>query len=216
MHELERGQWISCDADSGMYKIGTKLMEIGLSARQNTPIAAIAMPFLNELRAITNETIALSLRVDNERIFIEEIQSNRELRYIAPLGKRLPLWAGAVGKVILSFFKETEKKQYFEELKQKGLLKLPSGKVVKLKELQAEINQIQKDGYDISVGDRDPNTFGIASPIFNHNDEVIGAVGIIGPNERLNKEVIGPYCSLIKKAANDINTKMGSNIRFSI
>ena len=215
LHRLEKGQWVTCDPDTGMYKIGTKMMEIGLSIRSNTPIVAIVMPFLTELRDTTNETVGLSIRVDNERIFIEEMQSNRELRFISPLGRRLPLWAGAVGKAILANLKETEKTEFFNQLEQQGLPAFSSGKTLDINELLTELVQIQKDGCAVSIGEREKGTSAVASPIFDIHNEVIGAVNIAGPTDRFRKEVLSRYSSLIKRTADFINQKTGSEIRYS-
>jgi IclR family KDG regulon transcriptional repressor len=132
------------------------------------------------------------------------------------LGRRLPLWAGAVGKAILANIKETEKKEFFNQLKQQGLPTFSSGKILDLNELRSELVQIQKDGCAISISEREQGTSAVASPIFNIHNEVIGAVNIAGPTNRFKKEVLSRYCSLIKKTANLINQKIRSEIRFSV
>ena len=210
LHALEKGQWVSCNTDTGMYQIGIKILEMGLHMHANTPLVVIVMPYLSELRDVINETVGLSIRIDSERMFVEEIQSNRALRFISPLGTRLPLWAGAIGKVILANLKEAEKVQYIEQLKQRDLPIFPSGKVLDLDNLRAELDKIQKEGFAISFGERESGTTAIASPIFDIHGDVIGALNIAGPTDRVKNDVLIQYCKLLKKTANLINQKMGS------
>jgi DNA-binding IclR family transcriptional regulator len=211
LHSLEKGQWVITDPNTGMYKIGYRIMGMGLSILSNTPIAAMSLPYLTELRDVTNETIGLSIRVENERMFIEDIQSNRELRFIPPMGKRLPLWIGAAGKVILANMAKKEITAVLDKLRIQTP-KLDSGEPLNITKLNNELAQIRKEGCSVSIGERESGTAAVAAAIFNRHNEVIGAVTIAGPIERFNKNVIKKYCKLIKITADNINQQTGATI----
>jgi len=211
---LEKGQWVITEPNTGMYKIGYRIMEMGLSILSNTPVAATGLPYLTGLRNVTNETVGLSIRVENERMFIEDIQSNRELRFIAPLGKRLPLWIGAAGKVILANMKENERAAVLDGLRAQTP-QLTSGELLDIPSLEDELARIRKEGFAISIGERESGTAAVAAAIFDRHNEVIGAVNIAGPVERFDKNVIKDYCKLIKEASDSISQQMGAIIGFN-
>jgi DNA-binding IclR family transcriptional regulator len=212
LHSLEKGQWVICDPDTGMYKIGYKLLELGLSLLSHITIKVVSMRHLSELRDITGETVGLSLRIGNERLFIEEMQSNHELRYITPLGKKFSLWYGAVGKVILANMKETEIAAILDELKQLRVLRLPSGKLIDLDNLRTELAKIKRQGYAVSSGEREPGTSAVAAAIFNHHDEVLGAISVVGPADRFNKARLKKYSVLVSESAKNITQHMGATV----
>jgi DNA-binding IclR family transcriptional regulator len=208
---LENGHWVVSEPETGMYKIGYKIMEMGLSILANTNIAVICRPFLLDLRDASGETVGLSIRVDNKRMFVDDAQSNHEVRFITPLGKTLPLWIGAIGKVILANMMEREITSIFEELTKSGLPRLSSGKVLDIIKLSSELAQIKQEGYAISIGERELGASAVASAIFDHHNEVIGAISIAGPSERLNGNILRRYSLLVKETAKKVNQRTGGS-----
>lgn len=216
LHSLEKGEWVYCDPDTDTYRVGYKILELGLALLSNTTIATIGERFLPELRNITGETVALSIRVGNERMFIREMQSNSELRFISPLGKRLPLWKGAVGKAILANMKESEIDSILNNFLHTDLPYLATGELLDIKKLRQELFSIRKQGCAVSTEERDPGVTAVAAPLFNHYNEVIGAISIAGPCDRFNKEKVDHYCTLIKEFAENMTRQMGSTINLQI
>ena len=58
----------------------------------------------------------------------------------------------------------------------------------KRSDFMREIEKVRKQGYAISVGERVADAFGISVPVFNGEDELIGALAIGGPVSRLTAE----------------------------
>jgi IclR family transcriptional regulator, KDG regulon repressor len=211
LHSLEKSQWVACESDTKMYRIGYKILELGLAILSNTTVKIISLRYLNDLRNLTGETVGLSIRIGNESMFIEEMQSTRELRYITPMGKRIPLWYGSIGKAILSNMQEDERAKLLDELLQSGTPHLPSGKALDLDELLAELDEVRKQGYAVSIEEREPGASAVAAPIFNRHNEVVGAINVVGPSERINKDTLKKYGILARESAEKITREMGAS-----
>jgi DNA-binding IclR family transcriptional regulator len=108
---LERQRWVIQDPETQKYRLGSAILEIGLSNMSQLDIRVASLPYLYQLRDSINESAMLSLRVGFERIFIDQIQDKHEIRLIAELGKRHPLWYGAQGKVILLIWRKVRKRR---------------------------------------------------------------------------------------------------------
>ena len=75
-------------------------------------LQAITRPVMEELRLKTNETISLYVPSEDERVLIERLESTHFIRVVAQVGQRMPLYAGASGKVFLSFLPPDNAKKY--------------------------------------------------------------------------------------------------------
>lgn len=199
-----------CDHETSTYRVGYKIMQLGLSVLSRTTVKIVSERFLTDLRDTTGETVGLSIRVGNEPMFVEEVQSNRGLRYITPLGMRFPLWHGSIGKVILANMKPEEVTAILNELKQSKELRLPSGQLVDIESLRQELIKIKKEGYAVSIGELEPGTSAVAAAIFNRNNEVMGAISIVGPSERFTDEILEKYCKLVNSSAQKITQQIGT------
>lgn len=212
LHSLEEQDWVECDSGTGKYRAGNKILEIGLAVLSNTTLRSISMPYLKDLLSASNETIGLYILAGKERVLIEGLQPDHELRLVSPVGKRVPLWYGSAGKAILANLKETQITEIINELKQSGSHKDASGRMLDTDALLRELALIRRRGYAISVDERNMGISGVATAIFSNENEVVGAVSIAGPSERFNEEAIKKYCTLVRDAAENITQRIGSTV----
>lgn len=68
--------------------------------------------------------------------------------------------------------------------------------------------QIRKDGYCISEGALDPGKSGIAAPIFDEKQRIIGSITLAGNSERFNAFNRDFLSGLITDAARKITARI--------
>ena len=73
-----------------------------LPAGEARDLRALAAGPMTTLRDLTGETVGLSVRVGEELLHIDQVESRSELRRTFEIGKALPLWAGAPSRVLLA------------------------------------------------------------------------------------------------------------------
>jgi DNA-binding IclR family transcriptional regulator len=119
------------------------------------------------------------------------------------LGIRIPLNIGAANKVMLAHMNKEEALKIINEL-------------VPIEEIESflqMLNTIRHKGYGESQGERTKGTASIAAPIFNHSNELIGAlsIGYVTFNQADKKQQL-----LIEKVIQSslrISTKLGSKLK---
>ncbi|MCC5952352.1 MAG: IclR family transcriptional regulator [Acidimicrobiia bacterium] len=84
----------------GRYMAGPALIGLGNAAASSVPVAAAAADALEELRAVTGESVQLYVRQGDQRICVAALESPHGLRTIVPLGAALPLAQGSGGRVL--------------------------------------------------------------------------------------------------------------------
>lgn len=206
---LECKGWVQQDDETKKYRLTGAMAGVALKALSQLDIQKVSLPYLHELQAATGETTALCIRVDLERMFISSVPSNQEVRQIVPLGNRLPLWYGSGGKVILAFMTEPEIETVLSLYRDSKDPNHP-GSQAAVDALTMELEEIRKQGFATGVGQRNPSVCGIAAPIFNHDQKVVGSLGVSGPMPRLNLERALQYSSLLKENAQKISSLLGA------
>jgi DNA-binding IclR family transcriptional regulator len=96
---LETHGLLRRDAE-GRFLLGLHLATLGRAAIATFPLAELALPALEALRAATGESVQLYVRDGDTRRCIASLDSPSELRTIVPVGATLPLDRGSAGKVL--------------------------------------------------------------------------------------------------------------------
>ena len=91
------------DKESHRYRMGSKVLSWSAVYMSNLDLRAEARPYMEELYKATRETVSLYLLDGSTRLCIEQLESPQTVRMVARVGERMPLYAGASGKVLLAF-----------------------------------------------------------------------------------------------------------------
>src|SRR3990172_10084915 len=105
---LERFGLVERDPDSRVFRLGMGLLDLGGAVLRRLDLRELVRPSLRRLSELSNETAILHLRDDDESVIAERIEPRRQLKVVAPLGHRLPPFAGSVAKAIMATMPDRE------------------------------------------------------------------------------------------------------------
>lgn len=209
---LESKGWVQQDAETKKYSLTGAMAEVALRALSHLDIQKVSLPYLHELQQATGETSAISIRVELERMFINCIPSNHNIRHIVTVGERRQLWYGSGGKAILAFMAEEEIEAVLDKFSRSGVSVLPGGQAVTIESLRDELAQIRKQGYAVAAGERQSEVCGVSAPIFNHNHNVVGCISVSGPMSRFNRDRALQCSGLVMEKAQKISSILGAKV----
>lgn len=86
---------------AGRYRLGLKLLQLGVRLHGDVDMRAIARPVMEGLRDRLGESINLTIREGDEVVYIEKATPNRMIHVQQLIGARAPLHVTAVGKLML-------------------------------------------------------------------------------------------------------------------
>src|SRR4051812_41691441 len=90
-------------AGPGTYRLGMRLLELGTLARLRIGVRKEAMPYMQQLQRQLGETVDLSVRHEDDVIYIERASPSSEPMQASDIvGQRVPLHTTAVGKIFLA------------------------------------------------------------------------------------------------------------------
>jgi DNA-binding IclR family transcriptional regulator len=174
---LEHARLLQRCADGG-YALGPELTRLQAIHAAGFSLEAEVMPILRALVARTRESAALHVRQGEQRLCLFRVDSPQPLRDHLRAGDLLPLNQGAGGRVLLAF--AGARGQRYEQIRRDGL---------------AEIS-----------GDRVEGLSGIAAPVFGARGELVGALTLSLPSNRL-KPGLGAE---VKAAAQSLSRQLGA------
>lgn len=201
----ERGI-LSQNPNSRGYTLGMRLLTWTGVYLTSMDIRTVAQPIMSELQQSTQETISLYVLDGTDRVCVERLESPQNVRIIARLGRRLPLYAGSAGKVMLAFMPEERVKAIIEA---SSLAPFTARTITDPNLLMQELDKIRQRGYGVSHGEWTQDASGIAAPVFGPSRDVIAALTISGPTQRFTRDTIEKYAREVVNAANEISRQMG-------
>jgi len=102
--------------DDGRFDLGPELASLGRTATERFPLAGLALPALEALRAATDESVQLFVREGSHRRCVVSLQSPHALRWIVPEGVLFPLDVGSAGRVLS---RETSESGWIESVEER-------------------------------------------------------------------------------------------------
>ena len=195
---------------SQKYRLGMKLFELGNIVKEQIEIKNYALPFMGELAQKTEESVGLSIIMDSKKVYIEKIESLKEIRQIIELGKSFPLYSAASGKCLLAFMQNNKINKIIQEEK---LIKLAPNTITDPVILKKQLKQIRREGYAVSIEETFVDSISIAAPILDSTGKSVAAISVYGPFSRFTTKKIHKYILLVKKAAQDISNSIGYDMK---
>lgn len=198
---LEMNGYVIKDTNTLKYRLGYNLYYLGYIAGKSIQIKEIAYPFMQTLRDETKETVNLYILEEEYRVCIEQCESPQQLRHLVKIGERLPLWAGAGGKVLLAYQDEVFQQQI-----------LSSNHIKKSDEIiKRDLAVIRSEGFALSQDERELGLSAIAVPIFSVDNKVNACLSLSGPTQRFSPDVMEQFKVKLIKQATMISEYIGFN-----
>jgi DNA-binding IclR family transcriptional regulator len=100
---LEKNRFVERDLDSGRFRLGLKLVELGSIALSRFDLHRLAKPFIERLVAETGETAHLGILRQNEVVSLVNAEGHHSVRTPSTVGRRSPVHCTSQGKVLLAY-----------------------------------------------------------------------------------------------------------------
>lgn len=202
---LEERGYVHQDEPSRRWELWLKPLELGMRRLNGPGLPSLARPHLTELMRATNETAFLGVRDGDQIVYVDVILSQQALRTDVTLGSRWPLHSGALGKVLLSELPDDALAQLLE----RPLAALTPATIIDPAALQREIAAVRARGYALNYGETVAGVFAAAAPIFDHTRQIVAAIGVAGPEQRIGATAQTTLIALVQRAAGRISAHLG-------
>lgn len=189
--------------EPGAYRLGMRLLELGNVVKSRIGVRELALPVMREVHAHTGETVNLSVRDNDEIVYVERTSSGRSaMRVVHVVGARAPLHATAAGKL---FLLEDGFARLRDYARRTGLAAQTRNTLSALPLLERELERTQNQGWAVDAEEAELGVRCVAASVRDDSGSMIAALSISTPADRM-KTQWGP---LVKESAERISRTVG-------
>ena len=161
--------------ENGSYQLGSRLL--GLAAHVATgastiDLVAVAQPFLDRLADEIGEGTKLSVVDKDMTLVLAAASARREYALSVTPGQRLPMHAGAAGKLLLAHLPESE----IDAILSRPLVAYTPRTLTDPRRLRSELTRIKRLGYSRDKGEGLPSVLAFAAPVFDTRGTLVAAI----------------------------------------
>ncbi len=189
-----------------MYSLTLKMFSVGSKALRHTDLINTVRPYAKELCSYFGETVHVGIQDGDSAIYVLKEESSYTLRMYSRIGKIIPLYCTAIGKIFLSEMKEDELDEY---LKNTNLKPFTKNSISTREGLIEEIAKIKERGWSIDNEEHEENVICLAAPIYDYNNKVIAALSVSWPIFRFEEVQSDNYIKKIKEVTATVSKILG-------
>jgi len=186
------------------FTIGYSLLELCRTAYAKIGLKDLARKPMEKLLERVGETVFLGILNGDHVTIVDMVESRNEMKITTPPGTRLPLLAGATGRVLLS---QLEEESIREIIQKKGLVRYTSNTVTEFKQFLKEVEKAKNQGYYVDDEEYMPGVRAIAAPLLSSLSPP-AVLSVVGFTSTLDDQKIKTAIREIQGVVQEINQSL--------
>lgn len=193
------------------YLLGPKLIELGFQAREELPLVTLAAPYLDELSALTGDTIHLAIREGDEVLYLHKTPGRNGPEMRSRVGHRMPLARTGIGKAMMIDDTPAEWQRLYET-------SLPAGgksafwpQHVEQTWAQFEQRMVEyaAGGYAFDLEDNEPSIRCVAAPVRDASGRIVAGVSVASTVPYMSEGKMGELVPVVKGVVGRLSGELG-------
>lgn len=174
---VEHGMVVQ-ERGSSRYQLGPAVLRLGNVYLDTLELRSKAIPWAEDLARRTGLAVRTGVLLIDDVVIIHHEPRPDGSRQMPEVGIMIPAHASALGKAMLAFLPEDEKR-----ILTSGSLRSMTGETLTAADqLREELDEVRSSGI---AGEEDEAVIGesaLASPVFDSSAEAVGAIGVVIPS----------------------------------
>lgn len=190
----------------GRFELGPVLIQLGNAALAGTEIRDLALPLLQKLTDVTDETSHLAIPCDDRALIVAVQDSPHPLRAASRPGFLAELHCSSTGKVFLAYL---HRARIAEVLAGYTPTKRMPATQTTPAEIKKEAELTYKRGFSLDDEEFNPGVRCLAAPVFGPDGTVVAAIGITAATVRFTEKRIPEMSTKVRAIAAELSRLMG-------
>ena len=202
---LVRG-YVEQDPISSKYKLSKQFVRLGGIVVRGLDLVQTAMPYLQELSNKTSQNCNLSVYDQGKVLCLINIESFNSYFMGIKVGQSLPVYGGALSKVILAHLPT----ELITNLISDDLPSYTPQTISHRDLLLNELEKIRQQGFAESRGELTIGEAAIAAPIYDYSNGVVAGISLSGPEHHYVEEKQIEFRNQLLQTATLISRQLGA------
>jgi IclR family transcriptional regulator, KDG regulon repressor len=206
LNTLAEERLLEQDPDTGAYRLGLAMYELGASVSMHTDLHNACIPVLDQLANATRETVQVAVLDGREVVYVERRESPQTLRLFGRVGHRNDAYCTSTGKLLMAFLPP----QRIDALLDGWVLtpRTPHT-ITDTRRLRQELDLVRQRGWAENINEVEMGVASVAAPIRNGLGEVVASVSVAGPLQRLTGDSLKRFARPTVDAGLAISRRLG-------
>ena len=199
---VEHGMVVQ-ERGSSRYQLGPAVLRLGNVYLDTLELRSRAIPWAEDLARRTGLAVRTGVLLIDDVVIIHHEPRPDGSRQMPEVGIVIPVHASALGKAMLAFLPEDEKRVLTS-----GELRSMTGETTTSPDLlRDQLDQIRSSGMAAEQDEAVIGESSLASPVFDSYGEAVGAIGVVVPSGDLERPEVG---DLVRDAARAVSRELGA------
>jgi IclR family pca regulon transcriptional regulator len=192
--------------DERLFRLTPKVMELGYSYLSTVPITTIAQPYLNSIRDITGESVAVGVIDGADVVHIVSANSERLMAPTLTVGRRFSVIYASAGRMLLALKPESELDAILDRV---SFTPLTDKSVTSREALRTALAQIRRQRYALVDQEIEVGARSLAVPVFNKAGQPVAAINVLVSAATVTKkELVNDYLPVLWSAAQEMTRSL--------
>lgn len=200
LQNLTHQGMLAYDEDRGSYSLGLRLVRLAHGAWAQSSLAPLARRALDELAAVTGETVHLAQMDQGQVLYVDKRNAARPVEMFSQAGKVGPAYCTGVGKAMLAFMPDAA---LCEALARQSFHRF-TVQTLSSPALLVELAAIRARGYAYDKEEHEPGIICVAAPILARSGRMIGALSVTSTTARSSVQALEAHVGQLKLTAAEI------------
>ena len=208
LRTLEAQEFVEQDPETGKYRLGAAMLQLGNAFLDNHELRSRSVLWADSLASRVGEAVRIGVLNGATMLIVHHVFRPDDSVQILEVGASIPWHACALGKANVAYV-ETARR---DALLGGELPKLTGRTITDPQRLREELVAVTRDGYALEDEEAIVGEAEIAAPVFDHRGMPAGAVGIVGPVERLapGGTATAAFSAAVREIARGLSRDMGA------
>jgi DNA-binding IclR family transcriptional regulator len=207
LRTLERQELVEQDLDTGKYRLGPAMLQLGNAFLDSHELRSRSLLWADALASRVGEAVRVGVLHGRSVLIVHHVFRPDNSVQILEVGASIPWNASALGKATAAFLDADRRRSLLA-----GPLPVLTGKTIADPHaLSLSLDEVARSGVAIEDQEAIVGEAEIACPVFDHRSHLAGAIGVVGPVERLVPDSPSDeLVAAVKETARGLSRDMGA------
>jgi IclR family KDG regulon transcriptional repressor len=183
-----------------------KTFNVGSRALDHLDLYHAARPIAEDLAAALGETVHMGVLEGDSAVYVLKIESKYTIRMYSRVGRRIPLYCTAIGKVLLAYSSAEERVAALDGVR---LVAFTSKTITARAALDVELKRVVAQGYARDAEEHEEGIECLGAPIFDREGSVVAALSVSWPLFRYEAGKEPEWAGAVMTAARKTSETLG-------
>lgn len=206
LQTLTQQRFLKQDPVTKRYTLSYHVVSLSSVVLDSSVVRRAAIPEMEELARLAGARVNLAVLDEDAVVWIARIEGGGVPQVNFQLGRRAPLHATGLGKILLAHLPADELRATLQRI---DLTAWTSRTITSVADLHRELEEVRAQGYAIDRGEWHDEIRGLAAPIRSQSRRVVAALSVSGNVPGVTLEMLLDLKQEILRRASRVSNNLG-------